>query len=161
MSERGGFRSSLDAIAAPAFNAAMKRLGISIFAALIVGSGCRAVERAPESNPQHFASRDGRAEALADQHTGKPILLYGHVTDGIVAGMRSTVAISNCEATHYLPDLFIREGAMKSEGELQLMDSALKFAADYNMTTFSERRAEVLERCPDAKLESLGSFNDR
>ena len=138
----------------------MKRMGILIFVALTVGSGCRAVERAPENNPQNFANRDGRAEALADQHAGKPIILYGRVTNGLVAGMRWTVAISNCEATHYLSDLFINEGAMKSEAELKMMDSAFKFAADYNMTTFSERRAEVLERCPDAKLEQLGSFND-
>lgn len=139
----------------------MKRMGILIFATLTVGSGCRPVERAPENALKNFASRDGRAEALADQHAGKPILLYGYLTNGVVAGMRSTVAISNCEATHYLSDLFINEGAMKSAAELETMDSAFKFAADYNMTTFSVRRAEVLDRCPTAKLEQLGSFNDR
>lgn len=150
MSAKGGKRTWLDGITEASLNGSMRSFVAVMSVPLIFGAGCSA-ER-PQERQDRFAGRDGRAEALADQNAGRPIRLYGYKVNGLVPGMPATVAILNCQATDYLPELFYSEGYARSESEQRLVDSAFQFAADYNLATFGNRRAELLERCPEAAL---------
>ncbi len=109
-----------------------------------------------------YAGRNGKAEALADIARGNPPRVYYRSGCGDRCVFMS-LGLANCEPERFdtqkapagffvlIPEAHIDSSPILPEQRDRRL-SAYLFAKAYNHTTFRERKREVLEICPQAKL---------
>jgi hypothetical protein len=107
-----------------------------------------------------YIGRDGKAEAVADFQAGEPIKIYSHVSNGIAPGY-ATPGLQNRTPDYAKTDIspypFVMidaaafaEGETRTPAQSRASASAIRFAADYNLTTLGLRAQDVRKVCPQA-----------
>lgn len=113
----------------------------------------------PVASSAAFASRDGKAEAIAELAAGGPARLYSHVSNGRAPGF-STPGLRFCgpnyAATPKGRSLFrpLHEADWQEpEPFPPQFEAAVRFARAYNLTMFKRRKAQIVRVCRRVRLE--------